>query len=478
MVVSCVVVGCTNRFKKGSGLKFHRIPTADERRRKWLQAINRKNWTPDHDGDRVCGVHFASGSASSDPSDPDYVPHVNMGYKTTAMMTPEGRRDRFKRAQCRESTKNQQAKDNQERSNAASILLELSLRSSANEQSEQCVEEEENQPARDLHGPCIEVIMRLKAEKRQLLKEIENLQAELQETKQQLRSCRFSDKFLDGDKKDAKTLFFTGIPNHATFLWLVQFCAHILPVSMALTPASVLMMVLMKLRLNLVDQDLGYRFGVSRQSVSDLISKTLPPLANQLAMLIHWPEIDDISRNMPKVIQQTYRKCRVIIDCCEIFIERPGNFTARAMTWSNYKSHNTIKVLVGIAPYGAVTFVSRAFGGRVSDKVITQRSGFLQLLEHGDLVLADRGFLISDDLAACGAQLAIPSFTRGKSQLSPKEIEMGRRLSRVRIHVERAIERVKNFKILSTTMKINLVPKFDSIMTVCSALSNLHPSLL
>jgi len=112
------------------------------------------------------------------------------------------------------------------------------------------------------------------------------------------------------------------------------------------------------------------------------------------------------------------------------------------------------------------------------DKVITQRSGFLQLLEHGDLVLADRDFFISDELAACGAQLAIPAFTRGKSELSPKEIETDRRLSRVRIHVVRAIERVKNFKILSTSMKINLVPQVDNIMNICSAISNLHPQLV
>ncbi|XP_046561512.1 uncharacterized protein LOC124270535 [Haliotis rubra] len=277
---------------------------------------------PDHDGDRVCGVHFASGSARSDPSDPDYVPHVNMGYKTASMMTPEARKDRFHRAQIREDTKNKQAKDSQERSNAASILLELSLNSSLNEQSEQGVEEEENQPARDLHDPCIEVIMKLKAEKRQLLTEVENLQAELQDTRHQLRACRFSDRFLEGDKKDGKTLFFTGISSHASFLWLVQFCAHILPVSMTLTPASVLMLVLMKLRLNLVDQDLAYRFGVSRQTVNDLISKTIPPLAHKLSFLIHWPESDDILRNMPKVIKQSYRKCRVIIDCSRKYLLR------------------------------------------------------------------------------------------------------------------------------------------------------------
>ena len=187
---------------------------------------------------------------------------------------------------------------------------------------------------------------------------------------------------------------------------------------------------------------------------------------------------EEIVRTMPKVIKQTYRQCRTIIDCCEIFIGRPNHLTARAITWSNYKHHNTVKVLVAISPTGAVSFISKAYGERTSDKVITQRSGFLDLIEHGDLILADRGFLITEELAAKGAQLAIPAFTKGKLQLSAKEVEQTRKLARIRIHVERAIERMKNFRVISTTMNINLVPHVDSILTICGAISNLHPKLV
>ena len=77
-------------------------------------------------------------------------------------------------------------------------------------------------------------------------------------------------------------------------------------------------------------------------------------------------------------------------------------------------------------------------GGRVSDKVITQRSGFLQLLEHDDLVLADRGFLIEEELGAHGASIAIPAFTKGLNQLPSDDVEKTRRIAQVRIHVERS----------------------------------------
>ena len=43
-------------------------------------------------------------------------------------------------------------------------------------------------------------------------------------------------------------------------------------------------------------------------------------------------------------------------------------------------------------------------------------SGFLEMVSHGDCVLAGRGFLIEEELAARGAVLRIPAFIRGKNK--------------------------------------------------------------
>ena len=148
---------------------------------------------------------------------------------------------------------------------------------------------------------------------------------------------------------------------------------------------------------------------------------------------------------LPECFKPMYSHTTCIIDCSEIFIQQPTSLSARAETCSNYKHHNTVKFLIAISPTGAIIFISKCWGGRTSDKHITAHSGFLDKLMHGDVVLADRGFDITEPLALRDASLAIPPFTKEKSLI---EVETARVLSRVRIHVEHAIGRLKNFKIL------------------------------
>lgn len=67
--------------------------------------------------------------------------------------------------------------------------------------------------------------------------------------------------------------------------------------------------------------------------------------------------------------------------------------------YSNYKSHTTFKYLVGISPHPAVVYVSKAWGGRASDKRITETSAdLLDKLKPNDEVMANRGFEIEGAL--------------------------------------------------------------------------------
>jgi hypothetical protein len=41
---------------------------------------------------------------------------------------------------------------------------------------------------------------------------------------------------------------------------------------------------------------------------------------------------------------------------------------------------------------GQIMFISKAFGGRASNKFIVEKSGFMNYLLPGDKIMADRGF--------------------------------------------------------------------------------------
>ena len=140
-----------------------------------------------------------------------------------------------------------------------------------------------------------------------------------------------------------------------------------------------------------------------------------------------------------------------------------------------------------MCPQGVKSFISPAWGGRVSDKLLTVNSGFLNKLLPGDCVLADRGFDIAEDVARMQATLHIPSFTRGCSQLSPMDVEATRKLANVRIHIDRVIGATcQRYSILMSYIPIDFLkpkhpgdkPPIDKIISVCSALNNLCVSVV
>lgn len=88
----------------------------------------------------------------------------------------------------------------------------------------------------------------------------------------------------------------------------------------------------------------------------------------------------------------------------------PSSLLLNSELFSSYKSHVTLKELVGIAPSGAITFISQLYDGSISYWEIVLRSGFTsQKFENGDTVMADKGFQIADILPL-GVKLNIPLF--------------------------------------------------------------------
>jgi len=144
--------------------------------------------------------------------------------------------------------------------------------------------------------------------------------------------------------------------------------------------------------------------------------------------------------------------------------------------FSHYKNYPTFKGLVGVAPCGAITFVSQLFTGFVSDREITKQSGLLELLEPGDCCMADKGFTIEPLLENVGARLVIPPFKRA-AQFTKEETKRTQSIARLRIAVERVIRRIKENHIWYSTIPLTLTGTVNQMWANCCVMANFQGPL-
>ena len=146
--------------------------------------------------------------------------------------------------------------------------------------------------------------------------------------------------------------------------------------------------------------------------------------------LIKWPSREALQKTMPFCFQLHYSlKVVAIIDCFELFIEKPSNLLAKSCTWSQYKHYNKAKYLISITPQGVISFVSKGWDGWVSDRHITA----------GEQLFPYRISYQADCLGVVRVTLQVPIFHEGKDKLTAFEVEETRNITNVLIHVERVI---------------------------------------
>ncbi|XP_026293106.1 uncharacterized protein LOC113217424 [Frankliniella occidentalis] len=298
-------------------------------------------------------------------------------------------------------------------------------------------------------------------------------------------SClELREEFFKGN--DDAVLFYTGLPSYKILLLIFNFVCDYISVTnrSSLTKFQQFLLTMMKLRLNLYFKDLAYRFCVSEQTASRIFNSTVGILYSRLKRGVFWPDREVLRSNMPLTFEKAFGKSvSVIINCFEIFFERASNLKALGETFSNYKHQQTLKYLIGITPQGFICYISEGFEGKASDKFATAKSTFLEHLEPGDHILADRGFLIDDMVSSCYAKVIIPGFKKDLQQISPSEVERTRKIANVSVHVERVIGSLRQkYTILGSTIPISLLTNdhvfFDEIVHLCCCLVNFCESVV
>ena len=303
------------------------------------------------------------------------------------------------------------------------------------------------------------------------------------------------DDFKDND---ADITFYTGFPNYSTMV----LCFNLLKEKAAnlsygnhqrlnfdiaqksgtkrkLSLWQEFILVLLRLRLGLFEKDLANGFRVSVSTPSDIFRTWIRFMKSELQpRCILWPSKEQIKHYMPPMFKELFPELVSIIDCTEIRMESPSSLDNQSLCYSMYKSHTTMKALIGITPNGVASFASELYCGAISDPEIVEKSGFYTHLHKGDVVMADKGFLIRDQLAKVGARLAMPHFLSDKGQFSLQECEQNKTIASLRIHVERYMERLKNWHFFDRVIPISCANIASDAWIVVVCLSNFWPPII
>ena len=490
---TCIV--CGNTSSQDPDASFHRLPSDPKRRASWLKAFGVDD-SQLKSQSRVCCRHFRDGDSKKEPL-------VSLGKRFAAPI--KGKHARAKRAKTRDSTKDL-ADLRSSRSPAClsrpvtpsetspgTISHMVPLIASVGEQCETNYHVHElpsgSGDTRVTTSQKEEVLVNTA-----LVSRIEVLEAENNRLRASLNQRHYF-MIVDIQDNDHLVRFYTGFGSYVILMAFFEFLGPVVHElnywgakqqprqrhhSRKLDPKNQFFFTLVRLKLNLKVEDLAFRFGISTSSVSRYLTTWVCFLYHHLRELDWAPSVEQVMGTLPHSFRKRFPTTYAIIDGSEIFIQTPSDLHAQSSTWSQYKHHNTAKFLVACTPIGAISYISPVFVGSISDVELTRISGFLTTLEDkpGISIMADRGFTIRDMLKELNIELNLPPFMEGKQQLHADQVQEGRKIACLRIHVERAIGRIKTFRILQETIPITLARLTNQIVHVCAYLSNFHPGLV
>lgn len=247
------------------------------------------------------------------------------------------------------------------------------------------------------------------------------------------------------------------------------------------------LLVLMKLRQNFDLKELAFKFQVPERTVSTIFNSWIDFMYGRLGSMSIWPHRDSITENMPDNYRAEFPTTFAILDATEIKTEKPTSLLLQSQTYSNYKSANTLKCLIACDPRGAIIFVSTLYTGSISDQELFRQCGIKDLLKGllqcgylktGDGLMVDKGFLIEKDVKELGLNLNIPPFAKSNSQMPVTDVELTKKIAKHRVHVERAIAKVKKFKIVSERIPNVRLGNINQVWFVACMLSNFQPNII
>lgn len=291
----------------------------------------------------------------------------------------------------------------------------------------------------------------------------------------------------DNENFDCWIKFFTGLPNVRTVMLLFTYVSSSLSekIILSLRPVQELFLTLMKLRLDFSEEFLGHLFGIRQTTAECVFRRWIHVMSIRLHPLIVWPGRKYLQRSLKL-------NCICIIDCFEVFIEPPKGVMALSHTWSASKQCNSIKFVISITSQGSVSFVSKPWGGCVTNEHIVENCGLLDKLLPGDLLLAHCPFATTAEEEHAGlfcAEVVTSALVQGEKLLRQREAGGVHEVSPAKTQAQRVMGLLRErYSILSSTLPtsaLRVQPNgelekslVDRIVTTCCALCNLCETIV
>lgn len=283
---------------------------------------------------------------------------------------------------------------------------------------------------------------------------------------------------MDFLRNDSAVKAFTGVESLQLLVGISEVVSEIDALKTERSVLERVVLVLVRLKTFLSFKCLATLFDVSETTVHRYFYSTLCTLAAVMESVIPWPTKAEVQKNQPHCFA-AYTDVRIVLDCTEVEVEKSHCASCRILTYSHYKGVHTLKVLIGVSPGALITFVSHCFGGRASDKACVEDSEVLNKLEcFKDDVMVDKGFNIDSECRALGVGVIQPPFLRKQQQFSREDSLKTVQIARARVHVERAIQRLKLFKILKGPLPWEMLAVADEAMIVIAGIVNLSAPIL
>ncbi len=286
----------------------------------------------------------------------------------------------------------------------------------------------------------------------------------------ELRRFRLAEETILQDP--ARCLLFTGLKNNickSVFNAVKSELPHVSGSYVKQWESFIL--TLYKLKMNHSFEFIGDQFQLDQKILMTLFYHCIDAIYHKYRGNISWPHRTNNILGQPEVLKHLFNeKFTMIVQSIVISIEVPEN--------SLRTKFQQRKFLIGISTNNYINFVSDGFPASTGNLDLLYKSGFLDHLEQGDIILGSAKFF--EDTTEDAMQTAI------YQKVGPKEISLfetaGVETSKVKLVLDLTVQKIirsvkTKYKILNKDQSLVLrdtsIRTVDKLVKVCCSLQNL-----